>query len=196
MVFNLIVFAFVRTANPGYIQVLFNTAINNRQLVNTIREDLNLGRLSSILLNITYFNALAAIIYRALHTDMSYLALIIAGILIFSALFKLLIIRIIAFLLNSKLALQEHLLNHLIFFQIAGIILTPILIFTNYLPDGYVNLSLIILFSIVGLFLIIREIQSLTRALQYKISFFYIILYLCTLELLPVFIGIRVFILK
>lgn len=190
------IFAFVRTVNPGYLRVLFSTAINNRQLVNNIREDLNLMRLSAILLNLTYFNALAIILWKAMDSKANVFILILAALLLFLALLKLIVIRVIAFLLNSKSALQEHILNHLIYFQIAGIILTPILLFTHYVPERYVNLTLTILLSLTGLFLVLREFQSLIRALQYKISIFYIILYLCTLELLPLAVGIRVFILK
>lgn len=193
---NIMIFAFVRTVNPGYLRVLFSTAINNRQLVNNIREDLNLMRLSAILLNLTYFNALAIILWKAMDSKANVFILILAALLLFLALLKLIVIRVIAFLLNSKSALQEHILNHLIYFQIAGIILTPILLFTHYVPERYVNLTLTILLSLTGLFLVLREFQSLIRALQYKISIFYIILYLCTLELLPLAVGIRVFILK
>lgn len=196
MLANIMLFAFVRTVNPGYMRVLFNTAINNRQLVNNIREDLNLMRLSAILLNLTYFNTLAIILWKASESKANLFILIIGAFLLVVALLKLFVIRLLAFFLNSKSALQEHILNHFIYFQIAGIILTPFLIFTNYVPERYVNLTLTILLSIVGLFLVLREFQSLIRALQYKISIFYIILYLCTLELLPLAVGIRVFILN
>lgn len=196
MAFNLIVFALVRSLNPGYLQTLFGTAFNNRQLVNNIRENLNLNRPTSILLNLTYFTSLAAIIWRLMKTNQDYFILVFLAAIIVLSFIKLILIRTVSFLINVKIGLYEHILNHLIFFQIAGIILTPILIFTHYVPASYVNSVLIFLLFIVALFVITREIQSLARAVQYKISIFYIILYLCTLELLPLVVGIRVFILN
>lgn len=196
MAVNLIIIALIQTLNRGYIRLLFSTAINNRQLINNLRENLNLGKLTSILLNLPYFNCLAVIVWMAMKSNADYLVVIISLILIGMALFKLFVIRIISVLSNTKIGLQEHLLNHLIFFQVGGIVLTPILIFTHYIPERYVNLLLISLVSIVGLFIIVRELQSLTRAVQYKVSIFYIILYLCTLEILPFIVGFRVFILN
>jgi hypothetical protein len=120
----------------------------------------------------------------------------LVGALFVGALLKLIVIQLLIFFTNSKIGFQDHHINHLLFFQIGGIILTPILIFTEYIPTGYHEHTLIGILILVGLIIVIREFQSLTRAIQYKISLFYIILYLCTLELLPLVVGIRVFILN
>ncbi len=196
MLFNLIAIALVRTLNPSYLKVLLHTALHNRQLVNNLREDLNLTRFSSILLNFTFFSSIAVIVWIATESTHIIDTLFIALFLLLISLVKLIVIALTSLLTNTKLGIQEHLLNHFIFYQIGGVILTPILIFTHYVPESYHQLLLTILFSIIGLFIVVREFQSLVRALQYKISIFYIILYLCTLELLPLMVGIRVFILN
>lgn len=196
MAFNLIVFAFIRTLNPGYLRMLFKTAFSNRQLINNIREDLNLNGLISILLNLTYFTSTGFIAWRTLHSNIDSHILVLVGALFIGAVIKLIIIQLLIFFTNTKIGFQEHHINHLLFFQIGGIVLTPILIFTQYLPTGYHEFTLIALLILVGLIIVIREFQSLTRAIQHKISFFYIILYLCTLELLPLMVGMRVFLLN
>lgn len=196
MSINLIIIAAVRTIHPAYIRVLFDTALHNRQLINNLREELNFSRMTSILLNLTYFNALAIIIWIAIKESNEYLMILLTFVLIGAAIFKLIFIRLIGVFANTKIGLQEHLLNHFIFFQVGGIILTPILIFTHYLPAHYVNLTLIIAASIIALLFVVREMQSFIRAVQYKISIIYIILYLCTLELMPLLVGVRVFILN
>lgn len=195
MGFNLIAIALIQTLNSGYMSTLFSVAIHNRQLINNLRENLNLSKFSAVLLNFTYFNALAVIVWMSLDGAANYFLLIIALGLTLGAVVKLIVIRLIWFVSNTKAGLLQHYLNHLIFFQIGGVILTPILIFTHYIPESYVNIVLIILITIVGLLVLVRELQSLTRALQYKVSIFYIILYLCTLELLPFVVSIRVFVL-
>lgn len=193
---NLVLIAISQALNPGYIKNLFSLAFNNRALVNNIREDLNFGKISSILLNLTYFNSLALIAWIAIKSEANLLIFALVGVFIAAALIKTAIIQLISFLASTKIGLQDHIISHLIYFQIGGIILTPILIFTRSLPDIYIESLLIGLIIIVAILIIARESQSLMRALQYKISIFYIILYLCTLELLPLVVGIRVFILN
>ncbi|WP_066756895.1 DUF4271 domain-containing protein [Crocinitomix algicola] len=189
---NLIIIAIVRTTTPGYINALFDTALHNRQLINNLREELNFKRLPAILLNLTYINAVSVIIWMATTQLENTWIYSIALILLASAIVKLLIIRLTVILTNTRIGLQEHFLNHFIFFQVGGIILTPILIFTHYIPASYVNLLLIVLTIIVALLITVRELQSLVRAIQYNISIFYIILYLCTLEIIPLLVGFRV----
>ena len=196
MLFNLVAIALVRTLNPSYLRVLLDTALRNRQLVNNLREDLDLTRFSSILLNFTFFSSVGVIIWMATLSDNNSDVLFITLALLLISIGKLIIIALTSLLTNTKLGIQEHLLNHFIFYQIGGVILTPILIFTHYVPESYKPHLMITLFSFIGLFIVVREFQSLVRALQYKISIFYIILYLCTLELLPLMVGIRVFILN
>lgn len=194
--FNLIIFALVRTLNPGYLRLLFRTAFSNRQLINNIREDLNLRGITAVLLNLTYFSCIGIITWKTMHSDINNVILILVGALLISAFIKLIIIQLMMFFTNSKIGFQEHLINHLLFFQVGGIVLTPILIFTQYIPASYREIAIISTIILVTLIIIIRDLQSLTRAIQHKISFFYIILYLCTLELLPLVVGIRVFILN
>ncbi|NOQ71647.1 MAG: DUF4271 domain-containing protein [Crocinitomix sp.] len=196
MAFNLVVFALVRTLNPGYLRLLFRTAFNNRQLVNNIREDLNLRGITSILLNLTYFTCAGVIAWKTTRSDIHNTILILVAALFIGAFIKLIIIQLLMFFTSAKIGFQEHLINHLLFFQIGGILLTPILIFTQYIPTSYREITLIAILILLALIIFIREFQSLTRAMQHKISFFYIIVYLCTLELLPLVVGIRVFILN
>lgn len=196
MGFNLLCIAFIRTINPGYLRVLFDTALNNRHLLNNIRDDLNLRRASSILLNLTYFNCIAAIISFPGHNFPQYIILIFSGVFFISALIKLFAMQLISITANARNGIMEHTLNHLIFFQVAGVILTPLIIFTHYVSEDYANIVFLALSGLAVLFILVREFQSIIRAIQSKVSIFYIILYLCTLELLPLIVGIRVLILN
>jgi len=192
ILFNLIIFAFVSTSTPSYFRVLFNTAFSNRHLISNTRDHLNLRRLSSILLNFTYFNCLAIIIWLVTqHTDNQSI-LIFSGVLILSFILKLIFMQAISFISNYQLGIYTHFLNHFIFFQVGGIVLTPVILFTYYLPKDYYFISLGILIIISVLLLLMREFLSIVRAVQGKVSLFYIILYLCTLELLPLIVIIRI----
>lgn len=192
MTFNLIVIAFVKTTLPNYIGLLFSTAINNRHLLTNTRDDLNLKKFGPILLNVCYFNAVSVCIYSFTPLLPSWVMLVFSGGLILLFLIKMLVINTIGFIRQEKSGIYEHLLNHFIFFQVSGIILTPLLIFTHYLSKSYLTSVSIGLLFILFFCIFIRELHSLGRAIQAKVSLFYIILYLCTLELLPLLVGIRV----
>lgn len=192
---NLVIFAIVRTTNNGYIRSLFMTALYNRPLNNNLSDRLDLRHFSSVFLTLTYFFALAPIIWKATNIKEHIYMLYLAIILLVLALVKMGFIALLEFVFNDQRGLQEHRLNHLIFFQIGGIILTPLMIFTHYVSADYVNLTLTIFAIIVDLLVLAREIQSLIRAIQFRISIFYIILYLCTLEIMPLMVGFRVFVL-
>lgn len=196
MGFNILAIALSKTLNPGYLSTLFKAALSNRQLMNNVREDIDIWRFTSVLLNFAYFNCLGIIVWKLASMDKTNLLFIITLVILGISILKLIVIRFISFIINSSHGTEEHLYNHFVFYQIGAILLTPILLFTNYVPASYVMILLIIPLGIVGLLLLVREWQTLTQAFQYKISFFYIILYLCTLEILPVLIGVRVFILN
>ncbi len=69
--------------------------------------------------------------------------------------------------------------------------LFPIVIFLIYGPNNFHNFSLILslIISIIAVLLIFLKTSQIF--LQNIVSFFYIILYLCTLEILPIFIVLK-----
>lgn len=77
------------------------------------------------------------------------------------------------------------------FFQTAGIILLPIYIFSYFISTSYQSAIFILFLSIFIILVLIREIKGLIKAFSYKISLFYIILYLCTLEILPLVLIVK-----
>jgi hypothetical protein len=78
--------------------------------------------------------------------------------------------------------------------KIAGLLLIPIVIGLAYFPYGksiLVNLG-IVLITFMYLFRVKRGIQiGISKA---KLSYFYLFIYLCTLEILPLAVLVRVFI--
>ena len=128
MLTNLVLIAVSKTLNQTYLSVLFTTGVSNRQLLQKIQEELKLSSASSILLTFTYFNCVALIAAYALSEGYGTLALIIAGVLIGGMLIKWFFMWTVTFIGETKSGITEHGMNHLIYYQIGGIILTPILI--------------------------------------------------------------------
>ncbi len=196
MGFNLCCFAVVRSVNPRYFRSLFTTAIFNRQLLQNAQEELRLFGGSSILLNIAYFNCVAVVVSRIALNDINGYTFVLMLILLAFAAVKLLLMQFLAFAVKSNEGIYEHTLNHLVYFQTAAIILTPVFIFTYFVPAQITDS--VNLFSSVILLIIIflREVQTLGRILRRRIGILYIILYLCTLELLPFVLLIKVFVIE
>ena len=185
MIFNLVCFALVKSVQNGYFKSLFRTAIINRQLLQNVQEDLKLTKYYSYLLAFTYFTSFACILIHFISNSYSEFAIPILGGLLSITVLKWLVIWMISFVSKTNSGTTEHILNHAIFFQIGGLILTPILILTHFAPTIYQMAISIGLVAIIVLLILIREIQSLLRALKARIPALYIILYLCTLEMLP-----------
>ena len=101
---------------------------------------------------------------------------------------KYLVIKFIGFVFSSDLIASEYISNIWLFNKLLGISLFPIIITLPYInssmkmPLAYIGLATILIFFI------FRVIRSFQIVFQIKLSIIYWILYLCTLEILPVFV--------
>ena len=190
---NLIFIAIAKTLRPGYLRSLFSTAIINRQLLQNFEEDLKLYSFSSFLLSFTYFSSIGVLISQLSIGGYGMYALFVIAILIGVFISKWFSMWLISFVTENKSGILEHSLNHLVYFQVTGVILTPIVILTHYLPGEIQLWTIWICFGLSALSILIRELQTIARALKARISLLYIILYLCTLELLPLVVFIYAF---
>lgn len=189
---NLITLAYVRTAQPGYLSILFRTGIYNRQIYQNIQEDLRLSSAGSVLLTLAAFNCFAIIISSLVfNTESGNIWLLLAA---FAAVIlgKFIFMRLLRFIFETRDGLSEHWMNHLIYFQIVAVILTPLLALTHFMAQS-VQGELFYGFALFfALAILVREAQSVIRALRQRVSIVYIILYLCALELIPLIVLIRV----
>jgi len=83
----------------------------------------------------------------------------------------------------------QHHIN--VFNQTLGVILLPFVIAMPFMDTTITKITLIGLFGFVGIFLLLfffRGIQIVTRK---QVSFFFLILYLCAIEILPVALLIK-----
>jgi len=192
MLFNVFAIAYIRTLHPRYFGVLFRTGIYNRQLYQNIQDDLKLNGAGSVLLTISYFNCIAIITSSLIFPDSPVwvpLAFLVGIVVIF--LLKYSLIKSIGYLSQTREGTSEHWINHLIFFQISGILITPVLCFTHFLSQSVQYRVMLMLAILVGIMIFIREIQSFIRAIRVRVSLLYIILYLCTLEIIPLVVIIK-----
>lgn len=119
---------------------------------------------------------------------LSMLAIIMGGICAFSLLQVMLIITA-GRIMNTISQSREHVLNNVILAETAGILTLPLSV--SYLYSGYSAL-LYISMGIFSLMLFLRYLRILIIGISSKqYSLLYLFLYLCTLEILPVFLALK-----
>lgn len=178
----------VKWVYPEMFQFVFQSLFRKASLASsTLREDTNALKKASFLLLINYFTIAGTIAYMIgvyySITDKELLVFVpfIYYIFLHFGLF------ITGVLVGESQRLREN--KKLIDFihQFAGLLLLPIglawLLNTEY-SVKMINILLIV----VGLILLIRIFKGFICAIQNKISWYYIILYLCTLEIWPLLI--------
>ncbi|MFZ4547397.1 MAG: DUF4271 domain-containing protein [Bacteroidales bacterium] len=152
---------------------------------NLFRERINLG------LNFIYFTISSIFIYQIFRefesvppglTNLSFAAIIFACLLIFQLL-KSTIVYTTGVIFNTAEHSRQFQLNSLIFNHVIGIVLFPIAIIALYWDN---TIYLIIGSLIVSLLVIYRLIRDILTGMANKsYNLFYLFLYLCTLEILP-----------
>ena len=106
-------------------------------------------------------------------------------------LLKLIGYHIVGFIFKREKETSDFVLNIFVFSEIIGIVLIPIVVIHTYLNNtSFMYVGLILIFSL--------YVYSLFKGLIYstsfsKISVYYLFLYLCTLEVLPLFIIAKIF---
>lgn len=192
MLFNVIALAYVRTALPGYISILIRTGVYNRQLYQNVQEGLRLNSAGSVFLTLGYLNCFAVLL-RTFVPDspasMIWILLGIGGLVLFA---KFCLIHFLGFLTEVREGLTEHWINHLIYFQIITLVLTPLLCLTHFAPQTVQPIIGTTIAGFMVIMILLREVQSFIRAIRQRVPIVYIILYLCTLELIPLIVLIKV----
>ncbi len=101
--------------------------------------------------------------------------------------------QITGFLFKRQKLFSDYLFNVLLYNKNTGIFLFPVVIAIPYVPENIKRFLVIIGLVIIAWFLFWRLIRSLQLVINKKVSFFYLILYLCILEILPLLVLYRYF---
>jgi len=193
----------------GYIRVvyskrfglLFKTAARLQILRQVMREELLFSHRASLVL-FTHFIVMASlIIYAALNyyelvsEDMLGLTLYLSILfgLLFLYLLKFGFMGVLKWLYRDKGLLREYRFEVFTVSKILGLMFLPLALISVSVNVGkleWVFPMAALLFLVSFVF---RTIQGLAMSFSYNVSRIYIILYLCTLEILPFVLFLRIF---
>lgn len=195
---NLIILAFIRTNHYEYFTRLLNSSISYGASNKLYRDTKNVKQNSGFLLMILSLLSISVVLYKAIELFVPQIIYDYGLVVFASILLVLLIIPLINKLINwffGMLFLEgelssEYNRNIDFFNQIAGIIVFPVSVLCIY--SGIPKISIYIGLSIIISIFILRIVRLLKINFEKQIHFFYMFLYLCTVEIIPIVYLIKV----
>ncbi len=188
-----IILAYVKIAYSKRFQRIFSSLVRLQILRQLMREELVFSHRATVLLFLNFVLIISLVIY----TYINYagwsvgewkgqaLYWLITGYVAAAYSLKLVGNYSLRILFNDKGLLKEYMYEVVLLNKVLGLILIPLVFGLIFLNIGSVQLLYMIFIFIVGASLLYRIIQGAIMCAGYTISGVYIILYLCTLEILP-----------
>jgi len=178
-----------------------NAMINFQLAEKILREKNILARRAYFMLNLNYilmFSLLILLVLISINFNITH-KYYTDYLIIFSGVSILILIRLAIIYLNGQLfqmasATSEYI--HIVFLinKNLGIILLPIIFTSIYTPTGLSKILLAIALGLVFLAMLLKIIRGFQIIMKNRVLLFYSILYLCTLELLPLVLGSKLII--
>ncbi len=192
-------FLYVRTVFGRQIDVFMKSAFNRVRADNLFNESsIVIGRVS-FLMNIFYFLTLGLLFAHGLDymgiKIMSYSQLttffVLSSVVIALYFLKWVFAWIIAHILNIHEEVKSYFFHTFIYNKAYSIIVFPFLLAIPYIYTEWGIVALKGSFILLGIFYILRLFRNLTLSIQRNISLFYLFLYLCALEIIPILVMIK-----
>lgn len=188
-----------RLATRKYNQLLFCLSGNTR-LSLMLREWNPMKNFISFIVLFIYLTAFSLLIQNSVGFMSSYSDSSSSEMILFFQIFgglsllfllKLFVIRFLSYLFKTSEETSRYLTNHIGFFAAGGLILLPMLLVMIYNPSIYI---IFFSFGIIFILLIIKIIRSFASGLiQPPFSILYLFLYLCALEIMPLIVLTKIF---
>jgi hypothetical protein len=197
---GLLFFSIVRAFYNKYLTSIFKSNFNYQLSFKLFREKSLVIERISLLMNIifvielTIFIFLLAVYYQTntFFQNSFLLFLVISGIISFIYITKYAVYKIVGSIVNSQAIVNEYLFNVFLYNKIVGIFLLPITIGIIYMPNAYTLWLFTLGAFVIFFYFIMRIFRGLQISLKTSMSIYYIILYLCTLEILPIIVLIKI----
>jgi hypothetical protein len=196
-VFTLVCLAYTRKVHPARISRLWNSMWNIRTMRQTIREEPNTPR-ANLLFNTVFYLQAALVVYSgvkcfrpafSLNGALTYLAIV--AILFGIYLLKRITLRGISLLSAGDFSLTEYEYSIFLTNRMLGLVLFPLGLCIAYFPITQAAGLIITGGIIIATTILYRLIRSILTAVESGVTPFYILFYICTLEILPTAIGIK-----
>jgi hypothetical protein len=185
--FSFIVIAFSRLSSRVLFVNIMEAIYKNTRVSKIVQINYPLSTLSSILLLLNYIISMSALLFLTIqifqpinNQDILYMALIAAFLVVFP-LFSMFSVGV---LVGNKNIFPESMINTVVFAHATGLIYSIILLIWTF-NSQWSLIFVSIFLGIAVFFAFYRILRGFISAFKKGVSWYYIILYLCTLEILP-----------
>ena len=195
-----ILLAWVQVFDRHRLSQIIRAPFQKRFFNQLIREGNLFAERISLILGIIYFICLILLVYLGYTMLLGsppfniggfYFFLAIGICLVFYWAVKVFIIRLLGKVFRTSQTTREYMINILVFNLISGLMLLPLLVLIIYLQSIYL---LYIGLIITALVILLRFLRGfLIGTTLTKFSYLYLFVYLCSLEILPLIVLLRVF---
>ena len=198
LLLSLLLVAILNTVYVRKIRTQIEGFVNARYAQQIAREDSTSASLASAMMLFNAMLTTALSVYLAVSQNQNAeqnnwpLFLSIMGGIALVILYFMIMPTLIRFLFHQDRGLTEHRFNFVLIFQVTGLLLIPCTIIASYsavAKEEFVYITLIIL----ALVYVYRLVRGVLIGLTNRISLIYIILYLCTLEILPIVVLVGLY---
>lgn len=197
---SLALLSYVTASEKGKLKLIFSTLLGEKNLTQNVRDKISYSNRSTLLLFANYIlcaTLLIVSIQAIFHwAEIQVIPLMATSVLILviSFLLKRLLIWLTGLLTGKRIEIQDYLFLHSTYTIAAGIALLPLLSLLHFSKINYeFTLTSSIIFLI--LFTLLRISISTLSAIKHRISnLFYIFLYICSLEILPLVVAYKAFV--
>jgi hypothetical protein len=197
--FLVFLFVWIRIFYSKFFGALASALVSFQLSVKLFQERNVLQRRVSIILDFIYIIVTAVFVFELIEytgfagTGMTgfNLFLLLINILMLYSVLRIIILRLTGTLFLVTPLFSEYIHNTFVVNKGLGILLFPIVIMAHYMPYKMIPVILILgvtLYSVAMLYKSFRAYQIIIRR---DVLIFYLILYLCTLEILPLLLGYK-----
>ena len=194
-----VLFVWICIFYSKFFTTLGNALVSYHMSAKLLEEKNVLSQRVSIVLDFIYLIVFSVFLYELVvfkgfsfpKTSEIQFFLVLFNLVILYALFRIIVLKFTGFLFLSRSLFNEYLHNTFVVNKGLGIVLFPVVVMAHYLPDILMPVLLITglaAFLIAFFWKLLRAYQIIIRR---DILIFYLILYLCTLEILPFLLGYK-----
>ncbi len=198
-------FIWVKVFYNKVFEQIYQAFFNNRITNQIVRDENILVQKASVLLTIIFNLVASLFIYHISilydwnpdYVDTGFNRfLIFAFAISFIYTIKLLILKVVGHIFMVDKAIAVYIFNIFLINNLLGIALLPVLTFISF-SQIYTNYAIDLALALIGGAFLYRIVRGALIGMAYsRVSIFYLFLYLCTLEIAPLLVLIKILILR
>ena len=199
LVFSTIILGWIRVFYNKYLRDIIQAGHNNQWSKRVLEEKNAVLQRVSFFLNIAFVLNFSIFLFLTLnYYEIHFLNLygymqfvFILGSIIAVYIVKFIYLKIFGFIILEYKAINEYIHNVFLYNKIVGLVFFPIIWFIPFIDSEYSKYFIYVGLLAFVLAFLFRIVRGIINCIKINVSIFYIILYLCALEILPVLIIYR-----